>query len=558
MILIKEAKHNKLSGLKSLFLSFNFNQDIINILKTCELYNFDKSTCEWELPISSLAYLLDNLTFIDDIKLELDCEESNQEVLHMNSTTKHKTKLFPHQVEAVEYGLSHDKWLLLDAPGLGKTLSLIALAEELKEQKSIEHCLVICGINTLKTNWEKEIEKHSVLDSVVIGKKVSKTGSVSYVTLKERANQLAEPISQFFVIINIECLRDDNIVNAIRFGKNKFDMMVFDECHKAKGWGAQQSKGLLSLEANYMVGATGTLIMNNPLDAYTALAWIGVERKRNVTNFKKTYCVFDYMIKGRIIGFKNLPLLKQELESCSLRRKKELLKLPPKNIINEYIEMEDSHKTFYNEVKNGVKEECDKIDLKSNNALALITRLRQATSCPNMLTSKNIKSSKIERCLDLVNEITSNGDKVVIFSNFKEPIYLLETLLKEYKPLVGTGDMKDEEVSKNVDKFQNSDENKVFLGTIQKMGTGITLTRASYMIMIDQPWTEALYQQACDRIYRIGSEKPVFIYNLICEGTIDEVVAKIIDKKQAISEFIVDDRQDENTINILKQYLLDL
>ena len=145
-----------------------------------------------------------------------------------------------------------------------------------------------------------------------------------------------------------------------------------------------------------------------------------------------------------------------------------------------------------------------------------------------MLTSQDITSCKIERACDLIDEITSNGNKVVVLSCFKEPIRKLQELLVEYKPLIGTGDMKDFEVSKNIDVFQNDEEHKVFLGTISKMGTGFTLTKASYMIFIDLPWEPASYEQACDRIHRIGSKKPVFIYNLLCKNTIDEVTQKAI------------------------------
>lgn len=557
MITLTEGTHYKLSGSKSIFISFEHNVEIESIIKSSGPFNYDSKTHIWEVPITSLAYLLDNLTILDDLRLVLEKEdkyigEREKPILEP------KTRSFKHQKEAVEYGLNRDKWLLLDAPGLGKSKSLINLAEELKEQRGIEHCLVICGINTLKTNWEKEIAKHSYFDSIVIGKKISKNGNTSYTSIKDRAKQLYEPIKEFFVIINIESLRDRQIIDAINNSSNKFDMMILDEAHKCKGVSSQQSKNLLELQAKYMVAATGTLLMNNPLDAYVPLAWIGKEKKRNVTNFKKTYCIFDLMTRGRIIGFKNLDILKEEIESCSLRRTKDLLDLPPKNIIDEFIEMSDEHKKFYDNVKNGVKEECDKIDLKGNNILSLVTRLRQATSCPSSLTSQDIKSSKIERCLDLIEEITSNNEKVVIFSNFKEPVYYLESLLRNYRPLLGTGDMKDDDVSKNIDLFQNDDEHKVFIGTIQKMGTGVTMTRASYMIFIDAPWTQALYEQACDRIHRIGSTKPVFIYNLICLNTIDVMVAKLIARKEALSDFVIDDKVDEKTLEILRRYILDL
>ena len=188
----------------------------------------------------------------------------------------------------------------------------------------------------------------------------------------------------------------------------------------------------------------------------------------------------------------------------------------------------------------------------------MTTRLRQATACPSLLTTENIISSKIERCVDLVEQIVNAHNKVVIFSTFKEPVYQLQKLLYAYNPLIGTGDMKDEDVSINIDKFQKDDKHKLFIGTISKCGTGVTLTAASYMIMIDTPFTASSTEQAEDRIYRIGTTKPVFIYHLICEDTIDERVAKIIATKGAMSDYLVDDVITNDTLNILKEYIMDL
>ena len=247
------------------------------------------------------------------------------------------------------------------------------------------------------------------------------------------------------------------------------------------------------------------------------------------------------------------------IEESSLRRTKDLLNLPPINFVDEYLTMESDQEKFYNDIKKSIKKEfketakkeCDKITLKTGNLLSLVTRLRQATSCPEVLTTMNISSCKINRCLDLVEEITSHNNKVVIMSNFKEPIYTLQKLLKDYNPLVATGDTKDEDIA--VDLFQHDNEHKVFLCTIQKMGTGFTLNRASYMIFIDQPWTASSYRQAYDRIHRIGSKQPVFIYNLLCENTIDIAVDKIIEKKKELGEYLVDGIESEsnNMLNVL-------
>ena len=557
MIYIKEIENGYLGGNSSINISFNYNKEIIDIIKTCSVCNYDKATKTWEITINDLAYIIDNLTYFDDITIDL-IDNSTKYEKPLEGLIESFTPLYDHQVEGIKYFLKHNKGLLLDEPGLGKSLQAITIAQELKKRENLQHCLIICGINSLKQNWKKEIQKHSDLSCIIIGEKISKKGNISYTTIKERINQLNNKIEEFFIIINIESIRDDGVVKALI--NNNFDMIVFDELHKAKNPESIQGSNLLKLTANHLIGMTGTPIINSPIDCYLPLAWIGKERKHNITRFKNTFCNFDSNNSGRVLSFKNMNLLKEELESCSIRRTKDMLKdLPSKTIIDEYLDMNDSHKKFYDDVKKGVKKECDKIKLKTNNLLSLIIRLRQATSCPQLLTSKAIMSTKIERCIELIEEIISNGDKVVIMSSFKEPVYQLGELLKEYKPLINTGDIKDDIVSKNVDIFQEDNEHKIFIATTDKCGTGITLNKASYMIMIDEPWTFSLYQQVTDRIHRINNTRPVFIYNLICNDTIDETVANVINRKHAIGDYIVDDKiENDKSLSILQKYIEDI
>lgn len=558
MIKIIEDTPKKLSGLTSLFVSFDYNAEAVNIIKSATKYVYDKTTFTWELPITSLSYLLDNLTYIDDITLKLI--KDNKEDIHYypKLVSQYKLKPFDHQLTAIEYGLNHDNWLLLDEPGLGKTSSIIHLAEELKLQKSLQHCLIICGINSLKLNWEDEIHKHSNETVKVIGKRINKNGKITYATIKERAQEILNPIDEFFIVINIESIRSDDIINAFKKTKNKIDMAVFDEAHKAKSLSTNQGHNLLKLkDYKYKVALTGTLIVNNPLDAYASLRWLNIEHS-TLTSFKSQYCLFGGYGNYQIVGYKNIDLLKHIIENCSLRRLKSDLKdLPPKTIIPEIIEMNDQHRDFYESVKQGIKAECDKIELKTDNVLALTTRLRQASTCPSILTSNNIQATKIERCIELIEDIVANGDKVVVMSQFKEPLKILYKRLKQYNPLLGSGDVTDDEFNKNKNLFQTDDKYKVFLGTGSKAGTGITLNAASYMICLDLPYTAALQQQIEDRIHRVNNTNPVFIYRLICKGTIDEVILNIITTKEAISDFIVDDKLNENTVEVLRNYIQD-
>jgi SNF2 family DNA or RNA helicase len=166
-----------------------------------------------------------------------------------------------------------------------------------------------------------------------------------------------------------------------------------------------------------------------------------------------------------------------------------MLDLPPKNVIPEFIDMDDKQTKLYEEISNGIIDEIDRVNISEGNLLGMIVRLRQATSCPSVLSSNFTTSTKIERAVELTEELISNNEKVVIFSTFKEPINILAEKLKEYKPLIATGDIDDTIVSDNIDKFQNDESYKIFLGTTQKVGTGQTLTAASYMIHIDTHWT---------------------------------------------------------------------
>lgn len=557
MILISEEKTKKLPGLTSLFVSFDYNPLIVDILKEFDIKVYDKNTKVWEFNLNSLQELIDKLSAIDDIKLKF---KKDPPEIDLNSIilNKHKTNPYPYQAEGIKYGISKNRWLLLDPCGLGKTLQAIELAEELKIRDNISHCLIICGINSLKSNWKKEIEKHSFLDSVILGSRITKKGKLVIGSVKDREAHLRSKIDEFFIITNVETLRQDCIIKAIEDGPNNIDMIVFDEMHVCKSPTSGQGKNILKLKkSKYKVGMTGTILLNKPLDAYVPLKWIGEERS-NYTTFKYHYCIYSGKFKNIITGYRNLNILKDQLNKVSLRRSIDILQLPPKNIIVENLDMDDKQAKFYENITDGIVSEVDKVHISTTSLLAMVSRLRQATACPSILTTEDIPSVKIERACELAEQIIDSGDKVVIFSTFKQTVEELRKKLLSYKPIIATGDTPDSDISNSIDDFQNNPDTKIFIGTWQKCGTGITLTAASYMIFIDTPWTDGVFQQACDRIYRIGTKKPVFIYNLICKNTIDERVLEIISDKQALSDYIVDDKLSERSVSILQKYIQNL
>ena len=550
----------KMSGLSSICVTFDFNQYIVDALKTIPTYYYHKKDNVWEFPICYLGRLLDSLTFLDEIQLKLlDTPESgefrfgkqyNLEPLSETEKVSFKMKPFDHQLEAINYGLAQEKWLLLDSMGLGKTNSIIWLAETLKRRGIIDHCFIICGVNSLKQNWKKEIAKFSTESAVVLGEYTTRNGTIRYRSMDKRAAQLKDPIEEFFVITNLESLRDDRIIDAFKKSSNKFGMIAFDEAHKAATKTSQQGTNLLKLDAPFKIAATGTLITNNPLSAYVPLSWTGNDRSI-LTTYKSQYCNFGGIHNAQVIGFKNLEVLQEEIQSCSLRRTLDQVRtdMPPKTVTLEVLEPDESQRKFYEAIKEGVKEEADKIELKSANLLALTTRLRQATACPSLLTTQNISSCKVDRCVELIQELTSQGEKVVVLSVFKETLNDLAAKLDQFRFSINTGDVPDAVVADNVSRFQEDPREQVFIGTWGKVGTGWTLNAASYLICIDTPYTAAMFDQGTDRIWRVNNDRPAFITVLICGDTIDERVQEIIERKKELGEYLVDGVEFSGQLN---------
>lgn len=562
MILVEERTTEKVPGETSFFISFDYKPQYIDIVKQFSGTNYNKNTKEWEIPIVYLSKLLDDFSIYDDINLKLleEKQEENKEI--ELDFSEYKYKPFPYQIESIKYGLTHDKWLLLFSMGLGKSLCAIYIANELRKQGKIEHCLVICGVSSLKNNWRKEIQKFTNLDCIILGEKLRRTGNKTIGSIDERAEQLKKIIKEFFIITNIETLRSEKVQKAILKGPNKFDLIVLDEVHRIGDQSTAQTQGLLKLKnAKYKIGMTGTLITNTPLNTYAPLKWLDIE-KSSFTNFKYFYCDFGGAFNRIPIGYKNMGMLKEIIDKHSLRKKKDdpdvNLGLPPKTIINEYVDMKDDQTIFYENIKKGIKDQIDKVNLNTTNLLALSTRLRQATACPQTLTSENISSAKIDRAIELTEDLIEQGEKVIIFSTFTETVNVLGQKLIKYNPLIVTGEVPDEICWDRMEEFQNNPNKKIFIGTFAKCSTGFTLTAARYMICIDECWTKAQNDQAHDRIYRIGTAKPVFIYNLITSNTIDEHVHDIVLDKEAISTYLQDGEVPSYVIERLRKIFQNL
>lgn len=231
MISLTEIKPIKLPGLSSIKVEFNYRKEIVDVLHQIPNAVYHKKLLCWEIPVTSLAMAIDYLSNYDSLDI-LFLPDIEQEKIIDFELDNFKTTPYKYQMEGINFGLNKNRWLLLDAPGLGKSLQMIYLAQELKRLRGIKHCLIICGINTLKFNWKKEISTHSNLSCKILGERTTKKGKLKIGSVQDRINDLKKPIDEFFVVTNIESLRNNDIIKQLKSDKiNKFDMIVVDELH---------------------------------------------------------------------------------------------------------------------------------------------------------------------------------------------------------------------------------------------------------------------------------------------------------------------------------------
>ena len=537
MIKINIDKPNKLPGLTSAFISFEkFNEELIDRIRSMPNRVYNKDNKEWEIPIDELEGFI---SCARNFEIEITLNKQSTEVTNIPKKYVFKTKPYSFQKTGVEYALSHDSFLLGDEMGTGKTKQIIDTACCRKLLGQIKQCLIVVGVNSLKYNWLDEIKIHSNENGWVLGTQFRKNGTPYDGSTKEKICDLKTHTKELFLITNIETFRSDEFVEALKKNKN-IDMMVIDEAHYCRNSQSHQGKNILKCNGyKYKIAATGTPLVNSPVDAYAILKWLGIE-KSNFTTFKKFYCNFGGYGGYQITGFKNLHVLRESVQNYMLRRlKRDVLDLPEKTIKNEYVDMLPGQTKIYNELRENVLNNIDMISL-SDNPLTELLRLRQCTDWSGILSSEIQESAKMERLIQLVEDITSSGNKVVIASNWTQVTDIIVSKLKHYKPAIITGQYTVQERQAAKDRFQQDKDCQVCIGTIGAMGTGITLTAATYMIFFDLPWTRAAFDQCTDRLDRIGQKNDMTIIKLMARNTIDERIDDIILGKGAMSDMLVD------------------
>lgn len=567
---LKPTSLSKLSA----FVSFEYDSNLVSIIKSMgtRVYIPDKKT--WEIPESAVPMLMSRLRDYDVLLRGEMRHETPESHAQLPSGFVFTTKPYKHQMEGVIYGLEHESFLLGDDQGLGKTKEIIDLAMCRKQTDGLKHCLIICGINGNKYNWADEVKIHSREDSWILGTRFTKRPPIKMIegSTKDKMEDLNNIPHQFFWITNIETLRGGIFKEkqgkrtVIRFpiaekiqelcDRGIIGMIAFDEAHKAKNPDSQQGKALLSIDCKGpKIPMSGTFVLNNPLDLYLPLRWSGFET-HSFYAYKQHYCTMGGFGGKEIVGYKNLDELRSMVSKVMLRRVKgDVLDLPPKVHTIEWVDAYPEQKSLYKDVRDQVRDNIDKVKVHPD-PLSEMLRLRQVTGYPGILSSTVTKSAKMDRMEELVEEEVSVGGKAIIFSNWSEMTNVIRHKLKKYNPAYITGEVGSVQRMEEKDRFQNDPNCKVMIGTIGALGTGFTLTAAQLVIFVDEPWNRGIKDQAEDRAHRIGTRGTVRIVTILTRDTVDEGVYNLVQKKGKMADLLVDGKVDGKNVDNVLSYLL--
>ena len=421
-----------------------------------------------------------------------------------------------HQKEAIQKLVGNKKFILADDMGLGKTTSTIIAALETGAKK----VLIICPA-TLKINWKREIENYSD-KSVYIAEGKNFDGDND------------------FVIINYDIIK--NFHDAKKKDESKildanFDLVVIDEAHYIKNAQAQRTKLINDIVKNIdrIWLLTGTPMTSRPIDYYNLLSLVDSPVAKNWMAYVIRYCA-GYQFKAgprkvwNVMGASNLEELRDRTSGLTLRRLKEdVLDLPDKIITPVYLRLKSKE---YEEVMGEYYNWYEKNPEESKSLTVQFTKLTKIRQI--------IANEKTTQTIELAENIIEQDKKVIIFCNFTESLNrICEHFGKSAVKVDGSMSKNERQLS--VDRFQDDDKVKVFVGNIKAAGVGITLTAGEGVIMNDLSFLPSDHAQAEDRAYRYGQKNNVLVYYPIFENTIEGIIYDILaNKKQVISTVLGD------------------
>jgi SNF2 family DNA or RNA helicase len=453
-----------------------------------------------------------------------------------------QTELRPYQVSGFQWMIRLSEWgagaCLADDMGLGKTVQTIAV---LLHRANIGAALVVSPVSVMP-NWISEVNRFAP--------------SINVKTLRsinERAATLASLNAGDLLVTSYGLLlSEEKNITA-----KQWATVVLDEAHTIKNFNTQTSKAAMLLKSDFRVILTGTPIQNHLGEIWNLFQFINPGLLGSLSYFTDTF------VRNGITTHERL---KKLIMPFILRRTKTAVisELPPKTEIVKKITLSNEEMAFYETLRRNALQSLEKDDsaqgAKHLKVLAEITRLRQACCNPALVSPAGltIESTKLSTFLEIAAELKENGHRALVFSQFVSHLNLIRKALDKakytYCYLDGSTVMTKRDFE--VRRFQGG-YGDFFLISLKAGGLGLNLTAADYVIHLDPWWNPAIEDQASDRAHRIGQERPVTVYRLVAEQTIEEKIIQLHNTKRDLADSLLEgsDQSAKLSINELMELI---
>ncbi|HJL17328.1 MAG TPA: DEAD/DEAH box helicase [Sandaracinaceae bacterium LLY-WYZ-13_1] len=420
--------------------------------------------------------------------------------------------------------------ILADDMGLGKTLQCIAHLAVEKEAGRLDRPALVVAPTSLCRNWEREIAKFAPFLSTVVLQ-----GS-------KRHDRYAKIPETDVVITSYPILvRDEE-----RFLEHEWHLLILDEAHTIKNTRSRAHQSAKRLEAVHRLCITGTPIENHLGELWALFDFLNPGLLGDELSFRRWY----RMPIEQLGDEERLETLRQQVSPYLMRRLKQQVatELPPKTELVRPVTLGGKQRELYESIRVAAHGEVRKLIAKKGLAastvpiLDALTKLRQVCCDPRLVPMRAARSvqrsAKYELLMELVEGQLGRGHRILIFSQFTRMLALIARGLDERQIgyLSLTGQSKDRQGL--VDAYEGGRAD-VFLISLKAGGVGLTLTSADTVIHYDPWWNPAAQDQATDRAYRIGQTRPVVAYNLFVQGSVEERMLALQQRKRKLAQGIL-------------------
>jgi SNF2 family DNA or RNA helicase len=424
---------------------------------------------------------------------------------------------------------------LADDMGLGKTVQTLAMVQQRRVDGEKQPVLLVCPTSVVN-NWKKESARFTPQLKVHVHHGSERAKGPAFKSMVADKDMV---ISSYSLLHrDLEHLREID-----------WSGLVLDEAQNIKNPETKQSFAARELNSRYRVALTGTPVENNIGDLWSIMEFLNRGLLGSQTAFRKNF-FYPIQVEHNPDALKRLQRITQPFILRRLKTDKSIITdLPDKQEMKVYCSLTKEQVSLYSAVLKDLDERLSNSEGIERKGLILATlaKLKQVCNHPAQFLRDNAylqnRSGKLQRLSEMLDEARSTGDKVLIFSQFKEMGDIIRRHFEEDRGeevLFLHGGVSKKKRDRMVEQFQSGEPGpSIFILSLKAGGTGLNLTAANHVFHFDRWWNPAVENQASDRAFRIGQTKNVQIHKFICAGTLEEKIDDMIESKRQLAQDVV-------------------